>query len=434
MAATAALALIAAACVGGGNTGGQGGQPQKSVKPKIAKEPKSPVTITFSSWVGSSPQFKKFAADFEKQHPNITIQFQAVSADNSPQKLTTQVAGGTAPDTAYVDASIVSTFASKGALVNVDGYIAGSKIVDGSDYVPGFKQANMFKGSMFGLPYDAETTALFYRKDLFQQAGISGPPQTWDQFKQDADKLTDPAKKEYGFAIFAPESAYYWFPFLWQAGGHLTSDDGRNIAFDSSAGKQAANFYVGLRKDSPPDYYNQTSWDGRVAFATGKVAMYEAGSWFGGQMKSEFPKITKDWGVAPLPRGPAGCATTIGGDSLVVFDQSKNQDAAWKWIEFLSSKENLKAWNFGSKTTTLLPTRQSLLSDPALGKFNPWLKGFAQQMKCAVNDNLTNPNWAQVQDALNTELGKAIYGDQSPTAALANAAKKGEQIYQGANA
>jgi multiple sugar transport system substrate-binding protein len=82
----------------------------------------------------------------------------------------------------------------------------------------------------------------------------------------------------------------------------------------------------------------------------------------------------------------------------------------------------------------LLPPRQSLLSDPNLGKFNPWLVGFAKQMSCSVNENLTNPKWPQISDALNTELGKAIFGQESATQALANAAQKGNQILAGQNA
>ena len=268
---------------------------------------------------------------------------------------------------------------------------------------------------------------------MFDAAGISSPPATWDEFQADAAKLTNPAQKQYGFIIFAPESEYYWEPFLWQAGGHLMSDDGKTITFDSPQGQTAANFYVGLRKFSPPDYFSSNSWDGRVAFATGKVAMYEAGAWFGGEMQSSFPKINGKWSVAPMPKGPAGCATTIAGDSLVVFSQSKNADAAWLWIEYLTEAKNMKTWTFGSKTTTLLPPRQSLLNDPDLGKFNPWLVGFAQQMQCAVNDNLTNQKWPRISDALNTELGKAIFGDETATAALATAAQKGNQILQGTN-
>jgi multiple sugar transport system substrate-binding protein len=426
------LAMLATACVSGGSTGNNAA-PEASASPIVPKEPTKPVTITFSSWVGDSPQMKKFAADFHKLHPNITVEFQAVSSDNSGQKLTTQIAGGTAPDTAFVDASGVQGFAANGALVNLDGYIAGSTSTKLSDYIPGFLDSTQYQGSTFGLPLDGETTGLFYRTDMFQAAGIDHPPTTWEEFQADATKLTDPAQKKYGFIEFAPEASYYWWPFLWQAGGRLMSSDGKSIAFNSPEGQQAANFYVNLAKSSPPDYYSSDSYTGRVAFAAGKVAMYEAGAWFGGTMKSEYPKITHDWSVVPMPKGSAGCATTVGGDSLVVFSQSKNQDAAWLWIQYLSQPDIMKAWSFGDPTTTLLPTRKSLLADPTLGKYNPWLKQFAQQMSCAVTENLTNPKWPQINDALNTELGKAIFGEESATEALQNAADKGNQILQKTN-
>jgi multiple sugar transport system substrate-binding protein len=422
--------LVSTACLGGGNNN-ENASPGASISPITPAEPTSPVTITFSSWVGDSPQMQKFATDFHNLHPNITIEFQAVSAGQSTTKLITQVAGGTAPDVAFVDASAVEEFASRNALVNLDGYMAGSPTSKPDNFVPAFLQMSQFGGSTYGIPYDGETTGLFYRTDMFEQAGIAEPPATWEEFEADAKALTDPAAKQYGFIVFAPEAEYYWEPFLWQAGGHLTTPDGKDIAFDSPEGKQAAEFYVGLRDYSPPDYYSSNSWDGRVAFATGKVAMYEAGAWFGGEMKSSFPKIDGKWDVAPMPSGPGGCATTVAGDSLAMFSQSKNQDAAWMWIEYLTKPENMKAWTYGEPTTTLLPPRTDLLSDPDLGKFNPWLQGFADQMNCAVSDNLDNKNWAEVADALNTDLGKAIFGDIPPDEAIDSAAQKGRQLMTG---
>ena len=421
-----ALAIVSTACLGGGNGGSNA--PGQSVTPKTPTEPTSPVTITFSSWVGDSPQMQGFVKDFEKLHPNINVEFQAVSSGNATNKLIVQVAGGTAPDVAFVDSSAVTEFGSRNALVNLDGYMAGSQTSPASAFVPAFLQMAQYQGSTFGLPYDGETTALFYRKDMFADAGITDPPKTWEEFQADAQALTDPSKKTYGFAVFAPEAEYYWEPFLWQAGGHLTTDDGSSVAFNSEQGKQAADFYVGLRDYSPQDYFAQTSWDGRVAFATGKVGMYEAGSWFGGEMKSSFPQIDGKWDVTPLPAGPAGCATTVAGDSLVMFSQSKNQDAAWLWMEYLTQRENMKAWTFGSPTTTLLPPRVDLLNDPDLGKYNPWLQGFADQMDCAVADNLSNKNWGEAADALNKQLGKAIYGDISADEAIDNAATEAQEL------
>jgi multiple sugar transport system substrate-binding protein len=392
------------------------------------KDPTSPVTVTFSSWVGSDPTMKKMAADFHKLHPNITIQFQNVSADNAAQKLTTQIAGGNPPDVAYIDASNTSDFASRQALVNLDSYISRSSVVKPDDYVDAFKTFVTYDGHLWGLPIDGESTGLFYRTDLFKQAGIAGPPKTWDEFMTDVQKLTDPAKKQYGYEVFAPEAAYYWYPWLYQAGGDLLSSDGKDITFDSPEAQKAADFYVNLAKYSPKDYLNSNSYDGRVAFAQGQVAMYMAGSWLAGTLHSEDPKIDNDWSTAPLPSGPAGCKTTIAGDSLVELSATKNPDAAWLWIEYLEQPKNLALWTYKSPNGTELPPLKSLLDSPDLAKTKPVLKGFAELMSCGVASTVSNPKFPQIEQQLNTELGKAFYGQQSADQALSAAKDKGEQI------
>jgi multiple sugar transport system substrate-binding protein len=392
------------------------------------KDPTSPVTVTFSSWVGSDPTMKKMAADFHKEHPNITIKFQNVSADNASQKLTTQIAGGNPPDVAYVDASATSDFASRDALVNLDSYIARSTIVKPDDYVDAFKTFVTYDGHLWGLPIDGESTGLFYRTDLFKAAGIDGPPTTWDEFLADAQKLTDPAKKQYGYEVFAPEAAYYWYPWLYQAGGDLLSEDGKTVTFDSPEAQTAADFYVNLAKYSPKDYLNSNSYDGRVAFAQGQVAMYMAGSWLAGTLHSEDPKIDDKWSTAPLPSGPAGCKTTIAGDSLILLNHSANPDAAWLWIEYLEKPENLATWTYKSANGTELPPLKSLLDSPDLAKTKPVLKGFAELMQCGVASTVANPKFPRIEQQLNIELGKAFYGEQTAEQALANTKDKAEQI------
>jgi ABC-type glycerol-3-phosphate transport system substrate-binding protein len=164
-----------------------------------------------------------------------------------------------------------------------------------------------------------------------------------------------------------------------------------------------------------------------VAFATGKVAMYMAGSWFAGTLTGEYPKIKGKWATAPLPEGDEGCATTIAGDNLAVFDASENKDAAWLWIEYLSKPENMALWTFGDPDSTLLPPRKSLLESPELTQKKPVLAGFADAMKCGVVGK-SNPKGPKIEEALNTELGKAMYGDQSASEALDKAAAEAEEI------
>ena len=423
--ATAAVLVVAAACGGGGTS-----SPQASSAPTAqgpVPEPTAPVTITFSSWVGNTKGMKKLYAKFKTEHPNITVQFQDVPAEESEKKLTTQVAGGNPPDAAYVDASNVATFAPRKALVDLESYMGRSDVVKPTDFVDAFKAQATVDGKMYGLPFDGETTGLFYRKDLFQAAGITAPPKTWDEFTATAQKLTDPAKKQYGFQVFAPEAEYYFYPWLWQNGGELLSADEKTFLLDNDKGKQAADYYVGLNKYSSPDYLNSNSYDARIGFAQGQLGMYMAGSWFAGTLDEEFPKIHDTWGTAPLPSGTAGCKTTIAGDALVLFAKGKKQDAAWKWIEFLNKPENMAEWTYKSEGTSL-PPRTALLDSPELEKSKPVLKGFADLMKCGVNYNIANKSWPRVTEELNTELGNAMFGKVTPTEALDNTAAEFEKL------
>jgi ABC-type glycerol-3-phosphate transport system substrate-binding protein len=282
---------------------------------------------------------------------------------------------------------------------------------------------------MYGLPWDGETTGLFYRTDLFAAAGIDGPPETWAEFEETAAALTDPANKQYGVAIFSSEAAYYWYPWLWQAGGDLLSADGQDVAFDSPEGIEAAEFYVELgQKYAPPDYLASNSWDGRVTFASGKAAMYVAGNWFAGQLLTEFPDIDGKWASAPLPKGDAGCATTLAGDSLIVLEGTEQADAAWLWIEFLSRPENMTTWTIGQPTSTLLPPRTSILQSDQLTKGKPFLQGFADDMGCAVVSNIEQPKFPEIETVLNEKLGEAMFGEITAAEAVQQAAEEGQQI------
>jgi multiple sugar transport system substrate-binding protein len=418
-----AVSLTLAGC---GGSSGSGDSESKATGP--VADPSSPVTISFASWIGSTKEMKALTKTFEKKHPNINIQFRNVPADSMTQKLTTQLAGNNPPDVAYVDGSAVASFAAREALVNLDNYTSRSKVVKPDDYVKAFRQFSTYDNHLYGLPIDGESTALFYSTDMFKEAGIEAPPTTWDELQADAKKLTDPAKKRYGYAMFAPEAAYYWYPFLWQAGGEILSKDGKKVLFDSEDARKAAEFYVGLTKYAPPDYLNSNSFDGRLAFFNGQVGMYTAGSWFAGTLREEKPGLAGKWTVAPLPKGTAGCATTIASDSLVIFNQSKNKDAAWKWIEFLSEPDNMATLTFKSPNGTELPTTTALLDSPELAQAKPELKGFAEAMKCGVSNGQVNKVWPQMEEQLNKQLGSAMYGDTSVKDALSTAAAKARDL------
>jgi multiple sugar transport system substrate-binding protein len=393
--------------------------------------PEEPVTISFASWVGSLPDWQALYVEFQKLYPNITVEFQDVPFEEMRTRLLTNVAANNPPDVAYMDLGTVGEFASRGALSDLDPFIEQSLAVDIEDYVPAFLQGNMFEGSVYGLPIRSETTGLFYRTDLFEAAGIDHPPTTWEEFRQDAELLTKPEERQYGFILFAPESAYYFYPWLWQAGGDTLGPNGMDIIWDSEEGQRAAEFYVGLRDFTPQDFWNSNSWDGRVAFAEGTVAMYIAGAWFAGVLQQEFPDIEGKWALAPLPIDER-CATTIAGDNLVIFAQSDQQEAAWKWIEFASAPENMRYLNLGTPDapTTLLPPRQSLLDDPATYEANPVMEGLAANMNCAIVSEVVQPRFPEAEQILNDALARAIYGEVDARTAVIEAAAEAEAVLQ----
>jgi multiple sugar transport system substrate-binding protein len=419
--AAAITALSLSACAGGGTQSSQ----NDATGP--VKDPKEKVTISYATWQ-QGDEITALKKQFEKAHPNITVEFRNVPAENMSQTLTTQIAGNNPPDAAYVDASATSAFASRGALVNLDNYIERSDVVDPDAYVDVFRTFVTFEDSMYGLPIDGESTALFYRTDLFEEAGIDAPPTTWEELEADAKLLTKPEDKQYGLAMFAPEAAYYWYPFLWQAGGDVM--DGDEVVFDSPEATEAAEYYVGLADYAAPDYLNSNSYDARLGFFQGQLAMYIAGSWFAGVTSEEAPDIEGKWATANLPEGPQGCGTTIAADSLVMFEGSDKQDAAWLWLEFLSQPENQALLTYGSPNGTLLPTTTELLEGPELLEKKPLLEGFAAAMKCGVNNVEQNPKGPQIEEQLNIELGRAMYGEITTKEALANAKAAAEDILQ----
>lgn len=400
-----------------------------NLSPGIA-DPAEPVTISFMSWVaGTSVAYENLRTQFQELHPNISIDFEDVPAEEFNDRLTTRIAGGNPPDVAFMDQSAVVDFASRNALVDLGPFVEQSAAVVIDDYVPAFLEAALWEERVCGLPVSGETTGLFYRTDLFEAVGIANPPTTWEEFEAAAQALTNTEARTYGFITFATEAAYYWYPWLWQNGGELLSEDGTEIVFSSDAGKEAAEFYVRLADYSPADYLNSNSYDGRIAFAEGQVAMYVAGAWFAGTMQSEFPDIDGLWSAAPLPER-VRCATTVAGDTLVIPEASQNHDASWKWIEFLSVPQNLRLLTQGTpeNPTTLLPTRTSLLEDPALLANNPILEGFAQQMECGITNAAPNPRYGEVETLLNDALGRAIYGETDAATAVEEAAQEGQAL------
>ncbi len=192
----------------------------------------------------------------------------------------------------------------------------------------------------FGLPRDLNVVALYYNKKMFDAASIPYPDETWDWAKlvEVGKKLTlrDAAGKatQWGFYTESTDMENYWSSLVWQNGGDIISADHKTSLVGSDEAAGGIQFLQDLiwKDKIMPD---PAAWpaDSGDAFEQGKAAMEANGSW----LVATHQSAGIDFGIAPLPKGSAGQATSINPTGAVVYKNSKNPEAAWAFVKYLAS-------------------------------------------------------------------------------------------------
>ena len=163
--------------------------------------------------------------EFEAANPGIEVKPVQFPYDEFHRKLITSMAGGVAPDLARMDIIWVPEFADMGALAPLDQNFADFQAYAKNTFA-GPLSTCYWNGFYYGLPLDTNTRVLYWNKEMFNAAGIQGPPSTWAEFKADAEALTkdtngDGEIDQWGFAM---GGTYPWatLPWLWSGGGMIT--------------------------------------------------------------------------------------------------------------------------------------------------------------------------------------------------------------------
>jgi multiple sugar transport system substrate-binding protein len=309
------------------------------------------VTITFWDDNGGparTPIYRHLIAQFEKQNPDITVNYVGIPIDSVQQKYDTAIAGGAPPDVGGATTSFLADLIGQGALVPLDSQLSRSSL--NGKLVKSFTNAvkqTAPDGKLYEIPAAANMDVLWYRSDWFGQAGLAAP-RTWDQFIAAAQKLTDKGKNRYGytlrggsgaiFQLLADMYSYSGVTSFFTPSGTSTIDDPRNVA--------AITKLVSLYGKQTPKADVDNGYPQMVAeFDGGSAAMmhHNLGSY------TAHIKALGAGNVAavPLPMGPAGHYTVVNNpvDGFVVFKNSAHQSADWKFVEFLVSKQSNSYWN-----------------------------------------------------------------------------------------
>ncbi|MGT2950179.1 sugar ABC transporter substrate-binding protein [Streptococcus cuniculi] len=295
--------------------------------------------ITYAIWdSGQEPGLRKIADKFEEKNPNIKIKIQVSNWDSYWTALEAGATGGALPDTFWMHSNEIYRYGSNKLLLPLDDYLAKSKEAQLSNFPTGLNDIYNIEGAQYAVPKDYDTIGLWYNKKMFDEAGIPYPDDTWDwnKLKEVAKKLTKADGSQYGFgASFQNQVGYY--NFVYQNGGTIITDD-KKSGYDDPKTIEAIDYYFSFVREklSPAITVDKENAE---AFQNGQVAMSLFGSWsLSGLTENDYVRENAD--VAVLPKGPDGKRSTIfNGLGNAIAANTKHPDEAWKWVEFLSSKE-----------------------------------------------------------------------------------------------
>ena len=386
-------------------------------------EAKTEVRVTVAYYSDQTEGiFKGMADDFMKAHPDIDIKLETVQWDNLQQRLTTDIAGGTAPDLAIIGTRWLVDYVKNDIAEPLDSYMTPEFK---GRFIETFLPPSTIDGKLYGLPVAASARAMYYNKALLQKAGVSAPPQTWEELESDAKKVKAAASDSYGFALQGKEieTDAYWYYALWSWGGELLKGGKSGIASD--AGVKALTMYKrfldeGLTEPDPTGYNRQ---DIERLFKQGKVATILSGPWLRGQLAKESPDL--QYGIAGIPKGTTDATYGVT-DSLMMFKSSKVKKEAF---QFLSEAAFTDKWR---KEFTIkegfLPVFKSVAQDPHFAD-DPKLKAFTDLLPHAHFAPLI-PNWEQMADTTSAAVQRVYLGQAQPEAALKEAAAKIDELLQ----
>jgi ABC-type glycerol-3-phosphate transport system substrate-binding protein len=286
-------------------------------------------------------QFQQAAVDlFEETHPGIKVNVVTVPYAEYQDRLTIAVRGGTPPDISTVDQIWNYGFATGGAIIPLDDYIAGSETVKQENFFPGAWDSAAFEGQVWGIPFNIDVWQFtFYNKALLDAAGVD--PQmlvTWEGLKEAAAKLTDRAAGKYGVGLvghLGEDTVVIQNSFIYSNGGSVLHEDG-TCALDEPEAIEALEYLVSLLPYAPEGVANAGSGDMRELFLNQSLAT----EWWPALEQPTLFASDLDWdfvvGTAPEGKIPVG---TLGGWNLVIYEASQHKDEAWQFIEYMTLPE-----------------------------------------------------------------------------------------------
>jgi multiple sugar transport system substrate-binding protein len=360
-------------------------------------------TIALSGWSAGKTEddlLQSVVDTFNRTHSAIHVDYSVINGDYTAA-MTARFAAHNPPDVFYVDSGVLLTWAKQGVLQPLNSYITKSKY-DTSKFYPGLLNAFKVGKTVYGFPKDWSPLGMEINTKMFAAAGIKKAPRTWGELTAAAKKLASSNAVPGGKPICLPADWARMLAFVFQNKGSLSN-------VQSKAVVGAVNYYVGLIKQGLAATPTQlgVGWPGE-ALGKEKAAIVFEGNWIMPYMPMNFPTVK--FSVAPLPKGKVNgnLGFTV---SYSMAKDSKNKQAAWSFLSWLTSKAGQKLW---ISKGLALPSRTDLTSPAGRKAFlvaGPYSHGWGF------------PNFQATLTIMNNDLQAVINGSMTVSQMLSDVSR-----------
>ncbi len=405
----------------------------------LSGSPEATSVTRITLWQGVNPPpnrdvLQVLVDRFNREHPDIQVESLYVGqAEQQLPKILAAVVGNVPPDLLWFNATITGQLVELDAIRPLEDWLTALPVRDEID--PVLFGSMEYQGHTWSVPFGANNVAIFYRPSLFKAAGITQLPQTWEELRQVARKLTidtngDKRVDQHGMLLPLGKgefAVFLWLPFMWSSGGELVNagkQEAAAVCLDNQGAKAALQFWRNLIEDgsailSLPERGFETD-----SFLAGKVAMQLTGPWTLGQLKP----TGVDFGVFPIPFAVRR-ATSIGGENLFVFKTTTQREkAALKFAEYVLSEQFQTEWAIG---TGYLPVNLLARQSDKYRAFaaeQPAVDVFLEQAQYGRSRPIF-PGYSRVSESLGRALESVLLG-KTPAEALKTAQQRLNLIFR----
>jgi multiple sugar transport system substrate-binding protein len=397
-------------------------------------------------WHGVNPPanrevLRRLVERFNETHPAIQVEALYVGqGDQQIPKILAAVVGKVPPHLLWYAPTLTGQLVELEAIVPVEDWLSASMR---AQIDPALFGSMQLEGHLWSVPFSVNNVGIFYRPSLFEMAGITELPQTWNELRQVARQLTCSQTGQHGLLLPLGKgewTVFMWLPFMWSAGGNWQDETLFHQLIDTQTRNQNIKPNINLVNDgaiAALQFWRDLIQDGSAIlsqpergyeldqFIAGKVAMQLTGPWTLGQLRA----TNIDYAVMPIPvqQQPA---TSIGGENLFIFKTTPEQEkAAQVFARYVLSETFQTEW---ALSTGYLPVNLNARHNESYQQFladQPAVQVFLDQAPYGKSRPIF-PGYSRLSDTVGRAIEAVLLDKDLPATALQKAQKRLDLILE----